>query len=283
MTMSEQTFELSIAKSPQFVTLTKDQLLVKLQEAHDLIKAKLDHNITIIKLIHDGKVGKADQYWHIWAHNFKSGDLKRSGAQTLNCRQAMTEAMEWKNSTQIGTGKWTIVDQKDVSEVNNAFRRYLDMVEDFTRMVGRGKLRKSAWFPTLVTAQNKWNNEAEEHFVTIGVPDIVQCDRCGETIGSKSLASHQQRDTCKDKTRRKQIEASGYKQISKGSKVYNMAKRGAVPSELIPIDYDAYVPQWVISAADIYEKGGTKYAGMSLDEFVLRMGPNGNVDKASDS
>lgn len=276
-----ETFELSVRKSPQYETFTKEQLLAKLQEARDLIQAKLDHNISIIKLIHDGKAGKADKYWHIWTYSHKTGDLKRAGWQSLNERNVMNELTEWKSGTCVPTGKWTTAEQKDVSEVNNAFRRYIELVDDFVRMVGRGKLRKSAWFPTLVVSKNKWNNEEEEQFITIGVPDIVECDLCGETIGNKSLSSHQQRATCKDKTRRKAIEANGYVQIGKGTKVYNLAKKGSVPSELIPIDYDAYVPKWVVQAAETYEKSGNKYAGMTLDEFIKRMGPDGNVNEAN--
>lgn len=272
-TKSDQVFDLSVRMSSQYQAFTASELQDKINEARVMLQERINHNVEIITKILIGEADKELKYWHHYSY-YKPTDMKRSGHQPLNYSNIMTEEVEWQgHKGQVKTGKWLTVKTQEITDANVKLTYCLEMVDDFERALKRGKFRKGAWFPTITQEVEQYSKQFGWVFVTIGLPDVVQCTKCGETIGSKSLASHQQRDTCKDKTRRKEIESSGYHQVAKGTKVYNMAKRGVVPNELVPTDYDVFVPKWVVNAAEMYEKGGTKYAGLSLDQFVQKMEP----------
>ena len=149
-----------------------------------------------------------------------------------------------------------------------------EKINKFERKLNKGTLQAGDWFPTTVWGGGPEHNEDYDihNFTHFGVSDFVKCPVCEEILAQANLAAHQSKQKCIDHGKYLKIIRAGYVHISEGTIIANAAKRGELPSEIIPVMWNTYVPKWVVDAQEVFKKENG-FAGMKLLDFLKKMAP----------
>jgi len=162
--------------------------------------------------------------------------------------------------------------ERQINNSINDWKKLIKRIDVFENRLNKKILKSGDWFPRITTGTP--GNPAGTKMEHYGVPDLVQCKVCEHIIREMGLGAHQATARCKDIGRRNGLHKAGYVLIRGNVSLANLARSGDLPeAEMIPTAYDIYVPRWVEVAQQAYGKKGDSFAGLSLKEYITKMGP----------
>lgn len=112
------------------------------------------------------------------------------------------------------------------------------------------------------------------------MPFQSQCEHCRKVVNTRQLQSHMKTARCVNYRTYTVVESGDNKLVSrtKDTSLYNLCNDGLIDTELIAYRYDAYVPNWVYNAYNIWRKNDG-FAGMSLYDYLQKMKPESDVGR----
>lgn len=282
--------EIVVRRTSSTQFMTKQELLDIIAESRELItdhkqiaeQAKID--------IVNGNLAQDAKYWrgNTWGGGIHKGDLKRHGYHDWTHDPLWEKHEIWDHRTRGYIPQPpTHVEQSRLDGVIDDCDYMLGRLEFFERRLNKGTLRPGDWIFKYGDYVQYVSHEGEQRIAkglyTISIPDIVACEICGRIVKISEMNKHNERQVCKDIGRRRAVEKRGYQRVYKGDKLFSLGKDARLNNvELIPTDYDVYVPVWMVDAAQTFIKHITTkntginakgYAGMTLDEFLNKMEP----------
>jgi hypothetical protein len=277
----EVTYDISIAKATTTSPLSDSQLAKMLSASSASLDRIETHNEDVVAKLAAGHSFTNTDTYYSFSGNITAGSVKSYGASRVYNSPCVTDKYASSPSRghyKAGRGN---VDISSVVTSNKPIKYLRTRISDFQKRLLKGTLKEGDWFPLFEwrTQSMYQGDSTAAEIKSVCLPDYVKCDKCGDRISMKGIVKHQTRPICKDKAHRKHLEDSGMIMVPRGSKIFNLGKRNAVPSELVAIDYDVYVPTWVANAVKMHEANGSPYAGMSLEEFIRKMAPNGSAEE----
>lgn len=114
-----------------------------------------------------------------------------------------------------------------------------------------------------INIQNRYGVITEARTAT-----SVICDNCGHIVVKRNMSSHAISLACKQATNDRDLRQLGWKTLS-GHHVAAIFKSG-VQHDIRASGFTMWVPPWVESAINKYEKG-EGYGGMTLSEFLSKL------------
>jgi hypothetical protein len=284
--------EVSFSRSPETKELSVEDLHKMLAETIQKLD-NIEHvnNVVISKINGDHSlILDSDTYYNL-GYGIHKGSVKRDGAETFTVRpikqfkQVSTYNYSTRQYTYKATTEYEVVDIKKFDGWTKDIKYLKTRIADFNKRLDKGTLRQGDWMPYFTSDHYSWESDKSgprhDMIISVGIPDTVKCNLCDDEITMKGMSAHQKRVTCKDKAYRKSLIDGGLERVPHGGTLYRLAKRGLITSELVAIDYDVFVPAWIVRACDMYEKDKTKFANMKLEDFIARMRPEDSTNDQS--
>lgn len=198
-------------------------------------------------------------------------------------------ALEYQGSASWGGSAYS---QKELAY--ESVPRFIKQIDDiiqlnnlFLKKMNAGKLSKNAYFITAENGTNKTQvvrrtpNYTTVELVAYAVPFQSQCSHCRTIVNTKQLPSHMKTARCVNYRTYTIVEGTDNKRVDRNNDrdLYNLCNDGLVDTELVAYRYDAYVPNWIYNAYQIWKKNDRGFAGMSLYDYLQKMKPESEIGR----
>jgi hypothetical protein len=197
------------------------------------------------------------------------------------------------NWAKNGNSSWrsAYAPKKVVRESVPEFIGYIDELRQnnakFLLQAKHGKLTSKSTYFMASEPIRDWSQDGSDsswpaiELTAYRVPFQSECTHCRTVVNTKQLPSHMKTARCINYRMYNVIHSGDNERVDYRSnkELYNLCHDGLIDTELVAYKYDAYVPKWIYSAYQVWNKNGG-FAGLSLYDYLQKMRPESDNSRA---